>query len=97
MGPLTEIYDYLRLLFARVGHPPCADCGKSITAQTVQQIVDSILRLPERTKYLVLAPVVRGRKGEYRRELKQWRKQGFVRVRIDGEMRQLDEEISLDK
>ncbi len=97
VGTLTEIYDYLRLLFARVGSPHCSGCGKSISAQTVQQIVDSILRLPEGTKYLVLAPVVRGRKGEYRKELKQWRKQGFVRVRIDGQMRLLEEDIVLDK
>jgi excinuclease ABC subunit A len=97
VGTLTEIYDYLRLLFARVGHPHCYECGKKIQAQTVQQIVDSVLKLENRTKFMVLAPVIRGRKGEYRRELDQWRKQGFVRVRVDGEMRQLDEDIKLDK
>lgn len=97
VGTLTEIYDYLRLLYARIGVPHCYSCGKAIQAQTVQQIVDTILLLPEKTKFMVLAPVVRGRKGEYRKELAQFRKEGFVRVRIDGQFFELEEEIKLDK
>lgn len=97
VGTLTEIYDYLRLLYARIGVPHCHQCGKRIESQTVQQIVDTILAMPERTKFLVLAPVVRGRKGEYRKELLAYRKEGFARVRIDEEDYELSEEISLDK
>ncbi len=97
VGTLTEIYDYLRLLFARIGKPSCYSCGKPIESQTVQQIVDAILALPDQTRFLVLAPVVRDRKGEYRKELKEFRAEGFVRVRVDGEMRELSEEIVLDK
>jgi excinuclease ABC subunit A len=95
VGTVTEIYDYLRLLFARVGRPYCYQCGREIAAQTVQQIVDSILTLPAGTRLHVLAPVVRGRKGEYRKELADLRKAGFVRVRVDGAMRELGEEIAL--
>ncbi|MDH4100510.1 MAG: excinuclease ABC subunit UvrA [Nitrospirota bacterium] len=97
VGTVTEIYDYLRLLYARVGHPHCWECGREIAAQTVQQIVDAIVGMPEGSKIQVFAPIVRGRKGEYRKELLQMRKDGFVRARIDGEMHDLAEEISLDK
>jgi len=97
VGTVTEIYDYLRLLFARVGQVHCHGCGKEIASQTVEQMVDQVLALPEKTRLLVLAPIVRGRKGEYRKELKQLQADGFVRVRIDGEMRELGEEIVLDK
>jgi excinuclease ABC subunit A len=97
VGTLTEIYDYLRLLYARIGKPHCYGCGKPIESQTVQQIVDAILALPEGTKFLLLSPVVRGRKGEYRKDLDSFRKDGFVRIRVDGAMRELSEEIHLDK
>ncbi len=97
VGTVTEIYDYLRLLFARVGKAHCYLCGKEITSQTVEQIVDYILTLPEKSRLLLLAPLVRGRKGEYRRELKKLQADGFVRVLVDGEMRELTEEIQLDK
>ena len=97
VGTVTEIYDYLRLLFARIGRPACYQCGKEIASQTVTQMVDQIMALPEGTKIVLLAPMVRGRKGEYRKELNQLRKEGFVRVVIDGEQRELSEEIELDK
>ncbi|MBU6283722.1 excinuclease ABC subunit UvrA, partial [bacterium] len=97
VGTVTEIYDYLRLLFARVGTPHCWRCDRPISSQTVQQIVDRILRMPEGTRLHVLAPIVRDRKGEYRKELVDLRKAGFARVRIDGEMRDLGEDISLKK
>ncbi len=97
VGTVTEIYDYLRLLFARIGQPHCPSCGKKIERQTVQQIVDAILELPEKTKFQVLAPVVRGRKGEYQQIFTEARRDGFVRVRVNGETRDLSEEIKLDK
>ena len=97
VGTVTEIYDYFRLLFARIGEPFCYQCGNSIAAQTVQQMVDAILGLPVGSKIHVLAPIVRGRKGEYRKELLAARKAGFVRVRIDGEIRDLAETITLHK
>jgi excinuclease ABC subunit A len=97
VGTVTEIYDYLRLLFARIGRPSCYNCGKEITAQTVSQMVDQIMTLPEGTRLQLLSPMVRGRKGEYRKELNQLRKDGFVRVIVDGTQHNLDEEISLDK
>ena len=97
VGTVTEIYDYLRLLFARVGHPHCYKCGREITTQTIQQMVDKLVELPEGTRLVVLAPIVRDRKGEYRRELEQLRRAGYVRVRIDGTVYELEEEISLDK
>ena len=97
VGTVTEIYDYLRLLFARVGHPYCFQCGEEIAAQTVQQMVDAIASLPEGVKFQVLAPIVRGRKGEYRKELLEMRKAGYVRARVDGKIVDLGEEISLDK
>ena len=97
VGTVTEIYDYLRLLFARAGEPHCPKCGKVIERQTVQQIVDKVLAMEEGTKFMVLAPLVRGRKGEHQKMLENMRKAGYVRVRIDGEVRTLDEEIVLDK
>jgi excinuclease ABC subunit A len=97
VGTVTEIYDYLRLLFARVGRPFCFQCGQEITAQTVQQMVDAICELPEGTKFQILSPIVRGRKGEYRKELLEMRKAGYVRARIDGELVDLGDDITLDK
>lgn len=97
VGTVTEIYDYLRLLFARVGRPYCFQCGEEITAQTVQQMVDAIAALPEGEKFQILAPIVRGRKGEYRKELLEMRKAGYVRARVDGKIVDLGEDISLDK
>jgi excinuclease ABC subunit A len=97
VATVTEIYDYLRLLYARVGRPSCYRCGKPIASQTVSQIVDQILALPAGTKIQVLAPVVRGRKGEYRQIFVQMRKEGFVRVRVNGILHDLDEPIDLDK
>jgi excinuclease ABC subunit A len=97
VGTVTEIYDYLRLLFARVGKPHCYQCGKEITAQTVSQMVDQILALPAGTRLQILSPMIRGRKGEYRKELQQLRKDGFARVVIDGAPLDLAEEIHLDK
>ena len=97
VGTTTEIYDYLRLLYARIGIPHCPKCGKEIKKQSVDQIVDQIMGLPEKTKIQLLAPVVRGRKGEYQKELDDARKSGFSRVRIDGSIYDLFEEIKLDK
>ncbi len=97
VGTVTEIYDYLRLLFARVGRPFCVNCGQPITVQTVQQMVDAIGALPVGSRFQVLAPIVRGRKGEYRKELAEARRAGYVRARIDGTIVGLDETISLDK
>jgi excinuclease ABC subunit A len=97
VGTVTEIYDYLRLLFARVGHPACFQCGEEITAQTVQQMVDAIGLLPEGSKFQLLAPIVRGRKGEYRKELVDMRRAGYVRARVDGRLIDLGEDITLDK
>ena len=93
----TEIYDYLRLLYARVGHPHCPKCGRPIERQTVQQIVDSILEVPAGRRMMLLAPVVIDRKGEYTKVFEDGRKAGFVRVRVDGTVRELDEDIKLDK
>ena len=97
VGTVTEIYDYMRLLYARVGIPHCPKCGKEIRKQTVDQMVDQIMDLPERTKIQLLAPVVRGRKGEHVKVLEQARKSGYVRVRIDGNLYELSEEIKLEK
>ncbi len=97
VATVTEIYDYLRLLYARVGRPYCHNCGKPITNQSVQQIVDAVLELPARTRIQVLAPIVRGRKGVYKKELTAAAHQGFVRARIDGEVRDLSDPIDLDK
>lgn len=97
VGTVTEIYDYLRLLFARIGKPYCYNCGKPIERQTVQQIVDQVMALPVGTKLQVLAPVVRGRKGEYREIFEEARADGYVRVRVDGQVYELEDEIKLDK
>jgi excinuclease ABC subunit A len=97
VGTVTEIYDYLRLLYARVGQPHCVECGKPIAAQSAQQIVDQVMGLPEGTRCQILAPIVRGRKGEYKKELDDLARKGFVRVRIDGVMRDLSEPIALAK
>ncbi len=97
VGTVTEIYDYFRLLYARVGIPHCPNCGKVISRQTVDQMVDEIMKFPERTKFMVLAPVVRGRKGEHVKLLEKAKKSGFVRVIVDGSMYELSEEIKLDK
>jgi excinuclease ABC subunit A len=97
VGTVTEIYDYLRLLFARVGRPHCPICGRPIAGQSIESIVDQVLRLPEGTKFTVNAPVVRDRKGEYKDLLEQLRGEGFTRVKVDGEERLLEEEIELDK
>lgn len=97
VGTVTEIYDYLRLLYARIGIPHCPKCGKVISKQTVDQMVDAILKLPERTRFQLLAPVVRGRKGQHVKLLASAKKSGFVRVRIDGNLYDLSEEIKLDK
>ncbi len=97
VGTVTEIYDYLRLLFARIGIPHCYQCGKAIVSQTIQQITDQILRFPHGARINILSPIVRGKRGEYQKELKNLRKNGYVRVKIDGEIKDLSEEISLDK
>ena len=97
VGTVTEIHDYLRVLFARVGRPHCPECGKEIKSQTVQQIVDQVMALPAGTRLQILAPIVRGRKGEYRKEFDHLRKSGYVRVKVDGTVRELSEEIILDK
>ncbi len=97
VGTVTEIYDYLRLLFARIGRPHCPQCGDPITAQTVQQMVDALMALPAGAKLSVLAPIVRDRKGEYKKELQEARRSGFIRARIDGKSHELADEIALDK
>ena len=97
VGTVTEVYDYLRLLFARIGIPHCYSCGREISSQTSEQIVDSIMELPEGSKIQLLAPLVRGRKGEYAKLFEEIAKEGFSRVRIDGEPRELREKIVLDK
>jgi excinuclease ABC subunit A len=97
VGTVTELYDYARLLFARAGRPHCHKCGKPITSQSVQQIVDAVLALPADSKIQVLAPIVRGRKGIYKKELADAARQGFVRARVDGELHDLADELDLDK
>jgi len=97
VATVTEIYDYLRLLFARIGIPYCYKCGRRIQKQTVQQIVDHVLAMPQGVRIQVLAPIVRGRKGEYRETFEEIRREGFVRVRVDGEVRDLSQSIRLDK
>ncbi|MCC7536480.1 MAG: excinuclease ABC subunit UvrA, partial [Deltaproteobacteria bacterium] len=97
VGTVTEVHDYLRLLFARVGDPHCPDCGRPIAAKTVQQMVDTILGWPEGTRFSLLAPLFRGKKGDLRLELERLRRDGFVRVRVDGEVHDLGDEIELDK
>ncbi len=97
VGTVTEIYDYLRLLYARIGRPYCYNCGKPIERQTVQQIVDSVLELPHGTKIQVLAPIIRGRKGEYREVFEEARRDGFVRIRVDGTIHELSADIKIEK
>ena len=97
VGTVTEIYDYLRLLWARIGHPHCYNCGRPIAAQSAEQIVDQVMTFEEGTRFMVLAPVVRGRKGEYGKLFEELRAEGFTRVKVDGELRRLEEEIDLDK
>ena len=97
VGTVTEIYDYMRLLYARIGIPHCPKCGREIRRQTVDQMVDQIMALPERTKIQLLAPVVRGRKGRHEKVLEQAKKSGYVRVRVDGSLYELSEEITLDE
>src|SRR3954463_9097033 len=97
VGTVTEIYDYLRLLFARVGHPHCPICGRPITQQSVQQMAAQVLSLPDSTRLMVLAPVIRDRKGEHQGVLDEIRRQGFVRVRVDGEVHDVDEKFDLAK
>jgi excinuclease ABC subunit A len=97
VGTVTEIFDYLRLLFARVGHPHCPNCGREITIQTVQQIVDAVAGLPENSRTMILAPLVQDRKGEYQSVFDDLRKSGYARVRVDGEVHELTDEIQLDK
>jgi excinuclease ABC subunit A len=97
VGTVTEVYDYLRLLFSSIGQPHCHNCGAPITRQSVEQIVSNVLALPEGERVMILAPVVRGRKGEFKKELEKLAKDGFLRARVDGELLSLDEEIRLDK
>ncbi len=97
VGTVTEIYDYLRLLYARIGHPHCPNCGRPIEGQSLEQIVDQVLELDAGARFSVTAPVVRGRKGEYGQLLKEFRDDGFTRVEVDGDVRSLDDEITLDK
>ena len=97
VGTVTEIYDYLRLLFARIGIPHCPKCGKEIKSISIDQIVDKVMSMEDRTRFMVLAPIVRDRKGEYIKQLEDLKKSGYVRVEIDGEMRSLDEDIKLEK
>ncbi len=97
VGTVTEIHDYLRLVYARIGHPHCPNCGREISKQTIEQIADQVLALPEGTRLMVAAPMVQGRKGEHRDVLEEARRKGFVRARVDGEVRDLAEKIELDK
>jgi len=97
VGTVTEIYDYLRLLYARIGHPHCPECGRPITQQSAEQIVDAIMAFPEGTKVQIMSPVVQGRKGEYKKTFEEIRQEGFTRVRVDGVVRTLYEEIELVK
>lgn len=97
VGTVTEIYDYLRLLFARIGRPICPTHGIEITSQTIEQMVDRLMQYPERTKMQILAPIVSGRKGTHVKTLEEIKKQGYVRVRIDGELRDVSEDIVLEK
>ncbi len=97
VGTVTEIYDYLRLLYARIGIPHCPDCGREISKQSAQQIIDQIMELPVGSKFQVLAPLIQGRKGEHKRIFDNLRREGFVRVKVDGEIRLLEEEIELEK
>src|SRR5580700_2001691 len=97
VGTVTEIYDYLRLLFARIGHPHCPKCHRPIQQQTSEQIIDAVLDMPEGARIMVLAPLVEARKGEFQSAFDDVRKAGFVRVRVDGEIRDLSDKIDLEK
>src|ERR1700759_3250739 len=97
VGTITEIYDYLRVLYASIGVPHCPNCGHEISRQTTEQILEQVLAIGTAERVMILAPIVRGRKGEYKKELEKLAKQGFVRARIDGVLRNLDEEITLDR
>jgi excinuclease ABC subunit A len=97
VGTVTEIYDYLRLLWARIGHPHCYNCGKPIAGQSIEQIIDHVMTLPEGSRFMVMAPIVRGTKGAYKDLLEELRAEGYTRARVDGELRLLEEEIELDK
>src|ERR1700683_4085530 len=97
VGTITEIYDYLRVLYSAIGIPHCPNCGNPISRQTPEQILEQVLALKTNERVMILAPVVRGRKGEYKKDLEKFAKQGFLRARIDGVMRSLDEEITLDR
>ncbi len=97
VGTVTEVYDYLRLLWARIGHPHCHICGRPISGQSTEQIIDQVMELPDSTRFMVLAPIVRGRKGEYGKQLEELRAEGFTRAKVDGELRRLEDEIVLDK
>ena len=97
VGTVTEIYDYIRLLYARIGIPHCPKCGKKIEKQSIDQIIDNIMNLKEGTRIQILAPVIRGRKGEYKKLLEDFQKEGFVRARIDGEVYELSDDIDIDR
>src|SRR6201990_3159270 len=97
VGTVTEIYDYLRLLFANIGVPHCPDCGKEIASQSLERIIDMVMLSPNEERVNVLAPVVRGRKGEFKKELAALRARGFTKVRVDGQQRTLDDDIKLDR
>src|SRR3989449_4662432 len=97
VGTVTEIYDYLRLLYASIGKPHCPTCGRSIQAQTVQEMVDRALRLPEGSRFVILAPYVTGKKGEYRKQMAEMVKEGFLRARIDGKLYVLNEPLELEQ
>ncbi|HEV2404997.1 MAG TPA: excinuclease ABC subunit UvrA, partial [Ktedonobacterales bacterium] len=97
VGTVTEVYDYMRLLYARIGHPHCPNCGREISQQSVEQIVDAIVGLPDGARLMLLAPLVRQRKGEYKQIFEDMRRSGYVRARVDGDVRDLAEDIELDK
>ena len=97
VGTVTEIYDYLRLLWARVGHPHCYNCGRPIAAQSAEQIIDQVMTFEEGARFMVEAPVIRGRKGEYGKLFEDLRAEGYTRVKVDGDLRRLEEDIVLDK
>ena len=97
MGTVTEIYDHLRLLFARIGVPHCHKCGREIKSQTIDMMLETVLALPANTRLAILAPIARGKKGEFQKEFRKLLKEGYVRVRVDGDIRELAEEIVLDK
>src|SRR5919106_4353796 len=97
VGTVTEVYDYLRLLFSSVGQPHCHNCGRPVSRQSTDQIIQNIKELPEGERVMILAPIVRGRKGEFKKELEKLRTSGFLRARVDGQLLALDEEIRLDK